>query len=139
MRRSLASIAVGATLALSACGQLDLAPEGDPGRVVTGQVALSDGAALPPGSIVTVRIVDESVTGAPPDVLGSQTLSNPASTPVAFRVVYRAEDDVLRRGLNIEARVSIDGKVRYFTMNHYALNLGNAAEPHRITVSPISR
>lgn len=128
---------MGGALALSGCGQLDLAPEGDPGRVVTGQVALADGASLPPDSVVTVRVVDESTTGAPPQVLGSQTLKNPGSTPIGFRVVYRAEDDVLRRGLNIEARVSVDGKVRYFNMNHYALNFGNAAEPHRITVSPI--
>ncbi|HEY1765949.1 MAG TPA: YbaY family lipoprotein [Opitutaceae bacterium] len=138
MRRSLACLAVAGALAFSGCGHLDLAPEGSPGRFVTGQVALSDRAALPPGSVVTVRVVDASVNGAPPDVLGTQTLNNPGSTPVDFRVVYRAEDDVLRRGLNIEARVSVDGKMRYFNMNHYALNLGNAAEPHQITVNPIS-
>jgi uncharacterized lipoprotein YbaY len=138
VRRIPAVLAAGLALALCGCGQLDLAPEGDPGRVVTGQIDLSDGRALPPDSVVTVRVVDGPTAGMPPDVLGAQTLPNPGSTPVQFRVVYRAEDAVLRRGLNIEARVSIAGKVRYATMNHYALNLGNAGDPHRITVSPLS-
>ena len=55
---------------------------------------------------------------------------------MAFRVVYRADDELLRKGLNIEARVSFGGKVRYFNLNHYAVTLGNAADPHRITVNP---
>ncbi len=129
---------VAAALAFSGCGQLDLTPEGDPGRVLTGRIELSDGAALPADSVVTVRVVDPTNTGMPPEVLGSQTLQNPGAGPIEFRVVYRAEDEVLRRGLNIEARVSTGGKVKYFNMNKYALTLGNAAAPHPITVNPLS-
>jgi putative lipoprotein len=137
VRRRCALLALAGTLALAGCGQLDLTPEGDPGRVATGRVELSDGAALPPGAIVTVRVVDTSVTGMPPEVLGSQTLRDPGAPPIPFRVIYRAEDEVLRHGLNLEARVSIDGKVKYFNMSQYALTLGNAADPHRIIVNPI--
>jgi uncharacterized lipoprotein YbaY len=133
-RTLLATIAV---LALAGCGQLDLTPEGDPSRVLTGQVDWGDPGPLPADATVTVRIVDSTVVGMPPQVLGSQTIQNPGSAPVDFRVIYRAEDDLLRHGLNVEARVSWGGKVRYFNMNGHAVTLGNAADTHRITLNPI--
>jgi uncharacterized lipoprotein YbaY len=132
-----AILSAAAVLAFAGCGQLDLTPEGDPGRVLAGRVELGDGAALPAGAMIMVRIVDASNTGMPPLVLGSQTFRAPDSGPIEFRVVYRAEDDLLRRGLNVEARVSFAGKVRYANMNQYAVTLGNAMDQHRITVNPI--
>jgi uncharacterized lipoprotein YbaY len=137
MKNPTAILAAAAALAFAGCGQLDLAPEGDPGRLLTGRIELEDGAALPADAVITVRVVDPSNTGMPPEVLGSQTLNNPGSAPVEFRVVYRAEDELLRRGLNIEVRVSYGGKVRYFNRNRYAVTPGNAADTHRITVNPI--
>jgi uncharacterized lipoprotein YbaY len=138
MKLPTAILGAAAALALAGCGQLDLAPEGDPGRVLTGRIELGDGGALPADAVVSVRVVDPSNTGMPPVVLGSQTISRPGSAPVEFRVVYRAEDELLRRGLNIEARVSFGGKVRYFNRNKYVVTPGNAADPHRITVNPIA-
>jgi uncharacterized lipoprotein YbaY len=126
-----------AALALSGCGQLDLTPEGNPSRVVTGQVEVGEDAPLPADTVVTVRIVDASAVGMAPQVLGSQTIKNPGVTPIPFRVEYRAEDEVLRHGLNIEVRVSFDGKVRYYNQNHHVVTLGNASEAHRINVTPV--
>jgi len=136
MKRTAAILAASAALALAGCGELDLTPEGSPGRVLTGRIELSDSAALPADAVVSVRVVDPSAAGMPPLVLGSQTIRGPGAAPVEFRVEYRAEDEALRRGLNIEARVSYGGKVRYFNVNKYVVTLGNAADPHRITVSP---
>jgi uncharacterized lipoprotein YbaY len=125
-----------AVAACAGCGQLDLTPEGDPARVLKGEVDWGDTEALPADATVTVRVVDASRIGMPPDVLGSQTIHNPGVAPVVFRVEYRAEDDVLRRGLNVEVRVAWGGKVRYFNLNGHAVTLGNAADTHRITVNP---
>jgi uncharacterized lipoprotein YbaY len=137
LRPAAATALVFAALALSGCGQLDLSPVGDPARVLVGRVELSDGAALPDDATITVRVVDTSNIGMPPVVLGSQTTRNPGGgAPIEFRIEYRAEDDVLRRGLNIEARVSYGGKVRYYNRNGYAVSLGNAADIHRIGVQP---
>jgi uncharacterized lipoprotein YbaY len=122
-----------AVLALSGCGQIDVSPEGDPARVLTGQVELGDSAALPADAVVTVRVVDASA-GMPPRILGSQTIDRPGAAPIDFHVEYRAEDEILRRGLLVEVRVSYGGKVRYFNVNHYAVTFGNAADVHRITV-----
>jgi len=121
------------------CGHLELSSEGNPLRVLTGQVDLGDSATLPQDASVTVRVIDASATGMPPEVLGSQTIQNPGATPVAFRVEYRAEDEVLRRGLNIEARVSFGGKVQYYNLNRYVVTLGNASDSHRVTVTRAGR
>src|SRR5580704_17784504 len=112
MRTLLGILSGAAALALSGCGQLDLTPEGDPSRVVTGRVEIGEDVALPEDTVVTLRVEDASGIGMPRQVLGSQTIKNPGVAPVPFRVEYRAEDDVLRRGLNIEVRVSMGGKVR---------------------------
>ena len=136
MKRPTAIIVAAAALAFSGCGQLDLTPEGDPSRVLTGRIDVGGPAALPADTVVTVRVVDASVTGMPPEVVGSQTLRNPGAAPIAYRVEYRADDELLRRGLNIEVRISYGGKVRYFNVNKYVVTLGNAADAHRITVNP---
>lgn len=136
MKSLLGLLAAVAALGLSGCGQLDLTPEGDPSRVLTGEVQIGGEIALPADTVVTVRIIDESAVGMPPLVLGSQTIRNPGVAPISFRVEYRAVDDALRRGLNVEARVSYGGRVRYFNLNRYAVTLGNAADSHRINVNP---
>jgi putative lipoprotein len=137
MKPLLGLVAAASLFALSGCGQLDITPEGDPSRVLTGQVDIGENLALPPDAVVTVRVVDPSIAGMPPLVLGSQTITNPGTAPVSFRVEYRADDDLMRRGLNVEARVSYGGKVRYYNQNSYAVSLGNAADTHRINVNPV--
>ena len=137
MRHPLGFMAAAAALALAGCGHLELSPEGDPARVLPGQVVLSEPAELPADAVITVRVVDASNSGMPPEVLGSQTIKNPGIAPIGFRIEYRAEDEVLRRGLNVEARVSVGGKVRYYNLNRYVVTLGNAADPHRIYVNPV--
>jgi putative lipoprotein len=137
MRHPLRFLSAAAALALAGCGHLELSPEGDPSRVLTGQVELGSSVSLPPDAVITVRVEDVSVSGMPPDVLGSQTIHAPVSAPIAFRIEYRAEDEVLLRGLNIEARVSFGGKVRYYNLNRYVVTLGNASAPHRVYVNPV--
>jgi uncharacterized lipoprotein YbaY len=122
-------------LASAGCGHLDVTPEGDPARVLTGEVSIGENTVLPPDAVVTVRVVDSSAVGMALQVLGSQTITHPGAAPVAFRVEYRADDDTLRRGLSVEARISYGGRVRYFNVNRYAVTLGNADDPHRINVS----
>jgi uncharacterized lipoprotein YbaY len=139
MRAALRCIPALAALALAGCGQLDMAPEGDPARVLTGKVDLGDAVALPADAVVTVRVVDATGIGVPPRVLGSQTITSPGASPVDFRVEYQADDELLRHGLNVEARVSWGGRVRYYNVNSYAVTLGNASDPHRVTVNPAGK
>jgi uncharacterized lipoprotein YbaY len=136
VKRATQFLAAAAALALSGCGHLDLSPEGDPSRVLTGEVRLGEPMPLPSDAVVTVRVVDATNAAMPPIVLGSQTITNPGTAPVAFRVEYMADDDRLRLGLNIEARVSFGGKVRFYNLNRYVVTMGNASDEHRIDVNP---
>jgi uncharacterized lipoprotein YbaY len=152
------SLTVGAAalafLFAGGCGHLDLTPEGNPSRVLTGSVEFDGATALPADSVVVVRVVDptgltetapaqvlgspaiEQPTALPPKVLGEQVIKNPGQTPVPFRIEYEAGDEQLRRGLNIEARVSSGGKLRYFNRNSYSITLNSVNDPHTVTVNP---
>jgi hypothetical protein len=66
MRHALGLLAAAAALALAGCGHLELSPEGDPSRVLTGQVELGAPEPLPADALITVRVVDASNAGMPP-------------------------------------------------------------------------
>ena len=120
-----AAVATLALLFAGGCGHLDLTPEGDPNRVLTGSVGFDSATTLPDDSTVVVRVVDptgmtetapaqvlgsptagESKAELPPKVLGEQVIHGPVQAPIPFRVEYKAGDEQLGRGLNIEVRIS---------------------------------
>ena len=156
-RLPIAVLAAVSVLLAAGCGHLDLTPEGNPDRTVTGFVDIGGMSLLPADAVVVVRVVDPTgltdtspteVLGSPSDsqpkrtmpakVLGEQVIKNPGSAPVAFRIDYTAADEQLRRGINVEARVSFGGRLMYFNRNSYGITLGNAADPHRISVDPVN-
>ncbi len=126
---------VAALLVNAGCGHLALQAEGDPERVLTGTVNFHAAEPLPPDTVVTVRLIDPAGPGGLPAMLGEKTIENPGSPPVAFKIEYRAEDDLLRRGLKLEARVSIGGKLRYYNVSGYGVTLAKAADPQEIWVT----
>ncbi len=156
----LAPFAVSAVVLIGAgCGSIDVAPAGNPDRVLTGTV--NAGVPLPVGTEVVVRVLASAtnqemarpataadmpvVTRPMPQnverVLGEQTqiLSASTSDPVPFRLQYFAEDAMLRRGLALEARISFGGRLRFRTINGQVITLGSAPYPQEITVQPVDR
>ena len=146
----------GAWFAATACSHLDLAPDSDPSRVIEGMVTLRSDAVLPPDTVVVVRVIDtenrEPMAGATDlpvmdrmkpvaseRVLGQQTIKAPAGVPIPFRVEYTADDALLRRGLNVEARISYGGRVQYRTGNAHLVTLSSSNFPHEVWVEPASR
>jgi|SRR6185312_9062625 len=77
-------------------------------------------------------------TALGPQILGEATVpdasSRAAQDPltgswqIPFKVPYTATDDQLRRGLNIEVRISYGGGVRYTNFNQYALTTGDTKD-----------
>ena len=149
-------ICAAAAALLAGCGHLDLAGEGNPDRVLTGRLDSLDGGSLPPDAVVAVRVVNPERSTArsptailgspsglsegsavPPKVMGEQTIRNPGSFPVSFRIEYTAMDEDLRRGLMIEARISYGGKVQYFNISGSAVTLNNFSDPHSVTVNRV--
>jgi uncharacterized lipoprotein YbaY len=111
-----------AMLVLTAgCQHLSIAPEGDPERVLTGRVTFGARISVPQDAVLTVRLVDMAKADAP-IVLGEQTITD------------FAEDALLRRGLNLEARIAVRGKLRFYTKNHHVVTLANADAQHELAV-----
>lgn len=124
---------------LAGCGHLDLTPPAAADRVLSGTVTNNSMTELPPGTEVTVRIVDLSRGEGKGEVLGEDTIVNPPRMPVPFRIEYRAEDAVLLRSVNVEARVSVDGRLRYTTISGHPITLGNVNDRHVLEVSLAGR
>lgn len=124
---------------LAGCGHLEVTPEGDPNRVVAGTVNLRMPADLPGDATVLVRVVDGARSEPTLRVLGEQTISQASKTPVPFRVEFRADDAMLRHGLNIEARISFGGQLRYYNINAVGFGLGSLDRPLVVVVDPMKR
>lgn len=148
--------ALGFVFASLGCGHVDLTPEGNPDRVVTGTVNVTMNLLPPPDASVVVRVIEPAdvtnVTTAPANdlvigergpqvrpenVLGEQQIHAPAAVPVPFRLEFKASDAELRRGLNIEARISWGGKVRFRTVESQVITLATIAQPQVVWVQPV--
>lgn len=146
----------GLLLACFGCGHVDLAPEGNPDRVVTGTVDVRMNLLPPADAEVVVRLVEPSdVTSAPtvaggdlvlgergartrPErVVAEQVIRAPAAVPVPFRLEFRADDAQLRHGLNIEARISWGGRVRFRTVSAQVVTLATVGVPQVVWVEPL--
>ena len=143
-------------LGTAGCGHVDVAPEGNPNRVVTGTVNVRMDLLPPPDSQVVVRIVRPADTTAAPvspardlvigergtherpeQVLAEQVIRAPAAMPVPFRIEFKAGDDELRHGLNIEARISWGGRLRFRNMEAQAISLDTISQPQTVWVEPV--
>jgi uncharacterized lipoprotein YbaY len=152
-------LALGAALLAGAgCSHIEITPEGDPNRTVTGTVEFRSELALPPDAVVVVRVVDpagtelmravankdlplgDRVRAEPvPEVLGEQTITGPTGSSIPFKVAYVADDSLLRHGVNIDARISFGGKVRFRTAVAHVITPGNAEYPHTVWLELASR
>lgn len=161
MKSSTLVFLLGACMALvagSGCGSITVTPEGDSNRVITGRVNFRSDLVLPPDAVVVVRLLDTAATqqmrsaankdlpvvsrpaaDPTPQVLGEQTIKSPAPGTVPFRIEYQASDSLLRHGLNLEARISYGGQVRLRTVMMRAVTLGNATDPHEVSVQSVQR
>ncbi len=151
-----AAFLVGAlALVAAGCAHLDTTPAGNPDRVLKGAVNFN--TTVPAGAEVVVRLLEpggfERPRGPANDVpvaaqptpqrtervLGEfkRTLSAATMQPVPFQFEYRAEDAVLRRGLNVDVRVSVDGKVRLRTISAHVVTLASSPFSQEIWVQPV--
>jgi uncharacterized lipoprotein YbaY len=147
-----------ALFAAAGCSHIEVVPEGDPHRVVNGTVEVRTEMPLPADAVVVVRVIDQAgteqarlaagkdlplgdrakVTPAP-QVLAEQTISGVQGNSVPFHLEFTADDELMRHGLNIEARISFAGKVRFRTAIAHALTLGNVDAAHQVFVELASR
>jgi len=147
-----------ALFAGAGCANVEVAPEGDPHRSLNGTVEFRADVTLPADAVVVVRVVDpagieqqrlavnkdlplgdRAKLEPVPQVLAEQTINGPQGVSIPFHIEFIADDGLLQHGLNIDARISYDGKVRFRTANAHVVTLSNVEYPHTVWVEPAAR
>ena len=155
------ALACAALLAGGGCGSmsLDVGPEGDPSRVLNGTVNFRSERPLPPDAEIVVRLVDtanldqaraaakgdvpvaaRAQAVLPPTVLAEQKVPLVPGGAIPFRLEFTASDELLRHGVNIEARITFGGSVRFRTVNAQVITLSTVARnPYEVWVMTTGR
>ena len=119
-------------LLCAGCGHLDTTPEPVGDRTLNGTVNFGSAVALAPGASVTVRLLDVSPGAAPGLALDEQTIALTGNPPVPFQLSYKAEDIQPPRRARVEARLAVNGKLRFYTNTAYPVTPGNADSPFEL-------
>ena len=148
-------LAAAATAVAAGCVQLETTASGNPERVLTG--AINFNTSIPVGAEIVVRVLEPlrnelprtvetnvPVTSQPTvqrteRVLGElrKVVLEATMQPVPFAVEYRAEDALLRRGLNVDVRVTFGGKVRLRTIHAHVVTLASSPFKQEVWVQPL--
>jgi putative lipoprotein len=119
---------IGVTLSLfgwlAACSATNAVPAGggaSPSRV-TGTVTYRERIALPPTAVIKVQLVDVSRADAPAIVLGEQvTQAAGKQVPFSFEIPFDPATIVTNYSYAVQARIEVDGKLRFISDRHYAV------------------
>jgi uncharacterized lipoprotein YbaY len=132
----LACALLGLGLLLGGCSYVEISPVEDGDRVMTGKVNYVPADPVPEGAVLSVRIVDNSKSTSGPVLLGQQRIPISGSPPFEFRAEYRADDTLMLRGVNVEAKILVNGKLRYGNLTAYVVTLNRALAAQEIMVMP---
>lgn len=123
-------------LFVAGCNYVEVTPIGDADRVLTGKVTYVPPGPVPAGAILSVRVVDASSVTSGPVLLGQQRIAISGEPPFEFRAEYRADDNLLRRGVNVEAKILVNGKLRYGNLTGHVVTLARATGSQEIMLLP---
>ncbi len=135
MKTIAAVLGVMAGLLGSGCEHLDTTVPGLGDRVLTGVVTnATGGGPLPDDTEVWIQVVDRGDGVQRTEVLGEATITNPGRLPVPFQIEFRAEDPVLRGSVEVEARISVRGRLTYMTKTAHPVTLANVGREMTVMV-----
>jgi putative lipoprotein len=130
---------IGVTLSLfgwlAACSATNAVPAGGgatPSRV-TGTVTYRERIALPPTAAIKVQLVDVSRADSPAIVLGEQVIQSAGKqVPFSFEIPFDPAKIEAKYSYAVQARIEVDGKLRFISDRHYAVITRGA--PTRIDI-----
>jgi putative lipoprotein len=102
--------------------------------VMTGTVMYRERIALPPTAVLTIRLLDITRTDAPAAVLAERSISNPGNPPMKFELAYPYGGITAKRHYVIEARIEVEGRMRFLSNETHEVTPQNASQPHEIWV-----
>ncbi len=90
--------------------------------VVTGVLTYRERVALPPQAVIEVKLVDVSRADAPSIVIASQVFEAAGrQVPFDFSLSYNPAQIDPRNSYAVEARITVDGQLRFITTQRYAV------------------
>jgi len=101
---------------------------------MTGTVNYKARLTLPPTAVLTVRLLDLTKADAPAVVLAERSISNPGNPPIAFALPYPFGGITTSRRYVIDARIEVEGRLQFYSMETHAVTPQNAALPHEVWV-----
>ncbi|MBW7894413.1 MAG: YbaY family lipoprotein [Opitutaceae bacterium] len=101
---------------------------------MTGTVRCQTPLALPRNAVLTVRLLDVSRTDIPPAVLSERSTSNPGEAPIPFKLYYPYGGIPDEGRYVIEARIEVEGRLRYYSVESHLVTPQNAAQSHEVWV-----
>jgi len=106
---------------------------------LTGRITYRTRAALPPGAVVEVRLLDASRADAPAPVLGRvEIVARGEQVPLPFAVRFDPEAIDQRRHYTLDATITIAGRVAYrTTATHAVLTNGAPIAAVEVVVEPV--
>lgn len=113
-----------AVLWLSGCARPGVVPAAEDAMNarVTGTVSHMQRIALPPTALIKVQLADVSRADAPADVLGEQVIKAAGKqVPFTFEIGYDPARIDARHTYAIQARIEVDGKLRFVNDQLYAV------------------
>lgn len=120
------------------CNQNPTEPEEPQDNVVRGTVTYRQRIALPRTSVVTVRLVDISVTNSPAITIVEQRIeTNNRQVPIDFELKFNPNRIDSRRRYAVQAEISNNGRTLYTTNQIYPVLTQGNLNTAEITVVPI--
>ncbi|MCF7733054.1 MAG: YbaY family lipoprotein [Cephaloticoccus sp.] len=101
---------------------------------MTGTVNFKARLTLPPTAALTVRLLDKTKADAPAVVLAERSISNPGNPPIAFALPYPFGGITATRRYVIDARIEVEGRLQFYSMETHEVTPQNAALPHEVWV-----
>jgi putative lipoprotein len=94
---------------------------------VTGTVTYRERIALPPAAVIKVQLVNVSRADAPAIALGEQvTQAAGRQVPFSFEIPFDPARIDASYSYALQARIEVDGKLRFISDQHYAVITGGA-------------
>lgn len=109
-------------------------------HAVTGVITVSDGAAMPEGATVEVKINDVSLQDAPATQVGGQTIYDAKHFPVHFEATYHAPSIIPQHTYGAQVRI-LDAEGRTVFINTSAVDVltrGNATYDIDVPVDKVN-
>jgi putative lipoprotein len=107
---------------------------------VTGSVTYRERIALPPSSVVKVRLVDVSRADAPAIVIGEQVIKTAGrQVPFSFEIAYDPKRIDERFTYAVQARIEDeDGRLRFISDRHYPVLTRGAGRHVDLVLSAVA-